>query len=234
MGACVAEQHRTCIICSVAGRNKYIFRARISERKFRQVLRLFAADVSALASAELCALNYRTVHRLHTLWRARIVDPALEGLRPFAGEIEIDESYFRVRGKRGRGAGGKTPVLDLHKRGAQVFISVVKNCSRKELLPVISGHVLGKSDVYTDGWRAYDGLVTGGFPHHRIHHEANEFARGKNHVNGIESFWSFTKARLAKLHGVRRDRLLLHLKEGEWRFNYRKENRYQLLLTQFR
>lgn len=217
--------------------NKYIFQARISERKFRQVLRLFAADIPALTVAELCALNYRTVHRLYTLWRARIVALAWEELRPFAGEIEIDESYFgprRVRGKRGRGARGKTPVLGLHKRGAQVFVSVIKDCSRRELLPIINGHVLGRSDGYTDGWRAYDGLVTGGFRHHRIHHEANEFARGKNHVNGIESFWSFAKARLAKFHGVRRDRFLIHLKECEWRFHHRKENRYRLLLTHFR
>ena len=217
--------------------NKYIFQARISERKFRQVLRLFAADIPALTVAELCVLNYRTVHRLYTLWRERIVALALEELRPFAGEIEIDESYFgprRMRGKRGRGAGGKTPVLGLHKRGAQVFVSVVKNCSRKELQPIIDGNVLGKSDVYTDGWRAYDGLVTAGYRHHRIYHEANQFARGKNHVNGIESFWSFAKARLAKLHGVRRDRFLIHLKECEWRFNHRKENRYRLLLTHCR
>ena len=94
--------------------------------------------------------------------------------------------------------------------------------------------MLGKSDVYTDGWLAYDGLVTNGFRHHRIYHEANQFARGKNHVNGIESFWSFAKARLAKLHGVRRDRFLIHLKECEWRFNHRKENRYRLLLTHCR
>jgi len=39
---------------------------------------------------------------------------AMEEARPFTGEVEIDESYFgprRVRRRRGRGAGGKTPVL---------------------------------------------------------------------------------------------------------------------------
>jgi hypothetical protein len=41
------------------------------------------------------------------------------------GEIEIDESYFRarrVRGKRGRGAGGKTKMFGMKKRGDKVFI----------------------------------------------------------------------------------------------------------------
>jgi len=35
---------------------------------------------------------------------------------PSLGEFELDESYFgakRVRGKRGRGAAGKTPVFGI-------------------------------------------------------------------------------------------------------------------------
>ena len=37
-----------------------------------------------------------------------------EKISKMSGEIEVDESYFgarRVRGKRGRGAGKKTPVF---------------------------------------------------------------------------------------------------------------------------
>lgn len=52
---------------------------------------------------------------------------------------------------------------------------------------------------------------------------ANEFARGKNHVNGngIESFWSFAKRCLAKFNGLTDQKFLLHLKESEFRFNHR-------------
>ena len=81
---------------------------------------------------------------------------------------------------------------------------------------------------------AYDGLVTAGFRHHRVHHEADEFVRGKAHINGIESFWSFAKFRFLKLRGVRRDFFLLHLKECEWRFNHRGRDLYGLLLKHIR
>ena len=37
-------------------------------------------------------------------------------------------------------------------------------------------------------------------------------------VNGIESFWSFTKRRLAKFNGTTKN-FELHLKESEWRWN---------------
>lgn len=218
-------------------KNRYMRRARISERKFREVLKLHAADLPALTVADLTRLNYRTVHRIYNLLRERIVELALNELKPFAGDIEVDESYFgarRVRGKRGRGASGKTPVLGLHKRGDRVFVSVLRNCSKAELMPILRGNILSQSDIYTDGWKAYDGLVTSGFQHHRVHHHENEFARGKNHVNGIESFWSFAKYRFLKLRGIHKDKFLLHLKECEFRWNHRRHNLYLFLLNNLR
>jgi transposase len=214
-------------------KNRYIHYAHISEGKFRAVLKLFCADVPALTSAGLTGLSVQATQRLYDKLRLRILELAVEEARPFAGEVEVDESYFgarRVRGKRGRGASGKTPVIGLLKRGGKVFTAIVENCSRQELMPIVKGQVLSQSTVYTDGWKSYDGLVLGGYKHHRIHHHRNQFARGKNHVNGIESFWSFTKLRLAKLRGIRHEYFILHLKESEWRFNHRLDNLYRLLL----
>ena len=70
--------------------------------------------------------------------------------------------------------------------------------------------------------------------HHRVFHSKNEFARGKNHVNGIESFWSFTKRRLAKFNGLTDNNFILHLKESEFRFNNRKLDLYAIMLKMFR
>lgn len=218
-------------------RNRYIRRAHISEREFRKVLKCFSLDISAQTSAQMLNVSRQCIQRVYTLLRERVVELTIEEANPFAGEIEVDESYFgarRVRGKRGRGAGGKTPVLGLHKRGDRVFVSVVQNCSRAELMPILKGNVLSQSDIYTDGWKAYDGLVTSGFRHHRVHHHENEFARGKNHVNGIESFWSFAKFRMTKLRGIRKDMFLIHLKECEWRWNHRIDNLYKLILSNLR
>ncbi len=58
--------------------------------------------------------------------------------------------------------------------------------------------------------------------HYRIFHSQNEFARGKNHVNGIESFWSFAKRRLAKFNGLKDKNFFLRLKESEFKFNHRQ------------
>ena len=51
-------------------------------------------------------------------------------------------------------------------------------------MPIIQGKILEGSTIYTDGWKAYDGLILNGYEHYRIFHSHNEFAREKNHVNG--------------------------------------------------
>ena len=218
-------------------KNKYVKHAHISEVLFRKVLKLFCADIPARTAGGLTGLSVQGTQSLYDGLRLRIMELTLEEARPFAGEVEIDESYFgprRVRGKRGRGAGGKTPVIGLLKRGGKVFTEIVENCSKQALMPIIKGQVLSEATVYTDGWKSYDGLVLGGYTHHRIHHHQNQFARGKNHVNGIESFWSFTKLRLAKLRGIRAQYFFLHLKESEWRWNHRHDNLYLFLLKNLR
>jgi len=81
----------------------------------------------------------------------------------------------------------------------------------------------------------YDGLVNIGYDKHfRVHHSKNEFVRGKSHINGIESFWSYAKIRLVKFRGIDKKSFNLHLKEYEFRFNNRGKYLYKLLLEIFR
>src|SRR3989338_54833 len=218
-------------------KNKYFNRSHISERKFRQILKLFCKDYTAFAVSDTTGISRITVNRLYALFRKRIL--SVINNDPLNHEVEIVERYFgarRVRGKRGRGAKGKTPVVGLLKRKGKVYTQIIPNCSRHELMPIIKGKILTNTTIYTDGWRSYDSLVLNGYKHYRILHHENEFARGKNHVNGIESFWSYTKRRLNKFNGIQKIKFLLHLKESEYRWNIRTNNgnMYQELLKNFR
>jgi transposase len=204
----------------------------LSDFKIKKILRCFCADISASKAAEILEMNRNTINRYYNLVRKKInIYSAIENKQSH-GEFECDESYFgarRVRGKRGRGAAGKTPVFGLLKRDGKVYVEVVKNCSRDEIMPIIQGKVLEGSTIYTDGWRAYDGLILNGYDHYRIFHSENEFARGKNHVNGIESFWSFAKRRLAQFNGLQDHKFFLHIKECEFRFNNRDKELFTIL-----
>ncbi len=212
-------------------KNRYCNRSRLSEVKFRQLLQCFCDDFDTVLTARYVGISREHVTRYFGALRLRIVDLSVyEG--KFSGEIEVDESYFgakRIRGKRGRGARGKIPVIGVLKRGGKVFTKVVKNCSKEQIMPILKGKILEESTVFTDGWKSYDGLIYQGFQHYRIYHSKDEFARGKNHINGIESFWSFVKRRMSKQNGVRKDKFVLHLKESEFRWNHRNDM-YTVLL----
>jgi transposase-like protein len=218
-------------------KNKYVNHSRITESKFRQLLKHFALDLDAQQITVLCKLNRNTVNRYLLMIRKRIAE-FCERQSPFQGEVEIDESYFgghRIKGKRGRGAGGKTPVFGILQRGGKVYTEIVQNCSKATLQAIIRGKVALESVIHSDHWRGYNGLVDIGYKkHYRVHHGNDEFVKDKSHINGIESFWSFAKRRLMKFHGVPQSTFYLHLKECEFRFNYRNDNIYAMLLNMIR
>ena len=219
-------------------RDKHLVRARSLEEAFRSWLRWWAADVPALGAAKTASVNQHTTHRLHGLLRRRVVALAEAEAAPFRqGTIELDERCFgprRGRGRRGRGAAQKLPVIGLLKRDGKVFTQIVPHCSGVELLSVIRGQGRRPAVIHTDGWKACDGLVLDGFRHHRVHHCANELARGRRHIDGIGSCWGHAKTRLAQQRGIRIGKFHDHLKETERRWNHRRENLHKLLLNETR
>ena len=218
-------------------KNKYQKFSKISEPQFRQILRLFALDLTASDTAGLTGISVRSINTPFLKLRRRLAVES-EQQTPFDGVVELDESYFgakRIRGKRGRGAGGKTVVFGVLKRGNKVYTEIVPDASKATLQKVIRGHISVESVINTDGRRGYHGLVDMGFAKHfRVRHGQNEFARGAQHINGIESFWSYVKHRLIQFHGVARHTFYLHLKETEFRFNHRHDDLYKVLLKMLR
>ena len=63
-------------------KNRYSKGAHISEARFREVIRFFAADLPTLTAAELTGLNYRTVDRIYSLMRECLVELTLQEKNP--------------------------------------------------------------------------------------------------------------------------------------------------------
>ena len=217
-------------------KNRYAFRSRISEARIREIVRCFSADLTAVQTAELTGANRNTVNRIYLGLRERIV-LACEEHRPMFGVVEVDESLFgprRVKGKRGRGAYGKSTVFGIFERDGQVYTEIVSDCSKSTLQRIIRGRVDPETIINSDGWRGYNGLVDLGYGHFRVDHSKDEFARGRVHINGIEGFWGMAKVRLAKFKGLPKHTFHLHLKETEWRYNHRASDKPKILLKYLR
>ena len=194
-------------------------KSRLSKQKQDKLMEHFVAGTTARTAAGLADVNKSTAayyyHRLREL-----IYQAIEDATPFAGEIEVDESYFggRRKGRRGRGAAGKVPVFGLLKRGGKVYTMVIADAKASTLMPILKERIVPDSIVYSDSLPSYNALDIAGFRHLRINH-SKLFAHGKNHINGIENFWNQAKRHMRKFNGVPKENFPLFLKECEWRFN---------------
>ena len=179
----------------------------------------FVAGTTARCAAGLVDVNFKTAtfyyHRLRML-----ICLATENESAFAGEIEVDESYFggHRKGKRGRGAAGKVPVFGILKRRGKLYTKVIADTKAKTLMGIMQKQIKPDSIVYTDHYRSYNVLDVSEFKHYRINH-SKLFADKQNHINGIENFWNQAKRHMRKFNGVPKSHFPLFLKECEWRFN---------------
>ena len=164
-----------------------------------------------------------TTLKLLKLFRKKIINLKIK--KDFRGEIELDESYFggKNKGNKGRKVKIKITVFGILERNGRVHLEVVKGVDKKTLLGLTIKKVKRGSLIYTDCFKSYNGLLSYGFKHERIN-KTKTFANGKVYVNGIEGFWSYTKGRLLKYHGVGKDNFIYYLKELEFRYNNRKNN----------
>lgn len=195
----------------------------ISNYTRKKIVSCFCLDLTAIQTSLLLGLNRNTINKYFHIFRRTIYQSQISERKLFVGEVEIDESYFgprRIPGKatrRGRGT-HRQPVFGIFERNGRVYTEIIPDCSLRTLRKIITHKVDLASTLYSDSWRGYDGLVDVGFDKHfRINHAKDEFSRHGVHVNGIESFWAFTKWRLTKFKGVKKN-FHLHLKECEWRW----------------
>lgn len=108
-------------------------------------------------------------------------------------------------------------VFGIYERHGPVYTEIIPSCERHTLRASITSKIDLKSTIYSDSCSGYGGLVDVGFAKHfRINYKKNDFSNKRGvHVNGTESFWSYTQRRVTKFNGVKKN-FHLHLKESEW------------------
>ena len=195
-----------------------------------QILYYFYLEVSARKTASEMDLDYGIVHRKFMKFRKRIKHYCDQEAKKLKGKLELDESYFggKRKGNRGRGAKNKAIVFGILERKGKVYTVIVENVTAKTLMRSIQQKARKGSVFYTDGFKSYVSLHQYG-KHNIIRHDKDKFAKAKNHINGIEGFWSYAKERFHKYHGINKKNYPLYLKEMEFRFNHRDEKVFNLL-----
>lgn len=200
----------------------------LSEPAKRRLLEFFVLGVPAYRLRFRSPASPEATERFFRLCR-RVMALAEECQQPFDGRIECDEALFGGvrKGKRGWGAAGKVLVFGILKRNGRVRVFAVQGRGRDELLPLIREHTTPGSLFYTDDWQAYASLaVRGG---HVVVTKERGVPKGRDHINGIEGFWSYAKHWLYQYRGVPKKFFHLYLAETSFRFNHRGEDIFPLI-----
>lgn len=208
--------------------NKYYRRSRISEDKFRSVVRCFAEDLSATDTALLTGLTRKSATAIFLKIRRRVAQECRRN-SPFAtGRVEMKESHsctLCVCGRRGCGTMTGKPLFSLLAYDDQVHTQIIPDCKKAPLRAIIRGRAVADEIMRNNGWHGYQGLVDVEYERaYGVTNEGGDAAAERRARSQIESFWQFARQRLEKFNGIPNRTFYLHLKECEWRFNARQRD----------
>ena len=65
----------------------------------------------------------------------------------------------------------------------------------------------------------------------RINNAYAGITKGRSQIDEIDLFWGMLKSRLVKFRGLNGSTLYLHVKETEFRYNFRNEDLFELLVN---
>ena len=148
-------------------KNKYVFRSRLSESKFRDIIRYFSMDLESSKISLPTGISQHSLSVIFKAIRLRLFKASEQEAYQHKSIFECDESYFgarRVRGVRGRGAKGKIIVFGIYDRmSGKVYARVVKRVHAKTLIHIIDHIATYSSIIYTDGFRSCSQLKDTGY-----------------------------------------------------------------------
>jgi transposase len=158
---------------------------------------LFANSKNGVSGKELerhLGVTYKTAWRMAKQIRQLFQNQDQDG-EVMCSIVEADETYVggKRKGKRGRGAAGKTPVIGIVERGGEVKAIVTTDTKAATVIPFICENVKPGTQMMTAEYASYRRISLNGFTHQRVNHGAGEYVAGIVHANTIEGFWSQLK-----------------------------------------
>ncbi|WP_295126814.1 IS1595 family transposase [uncultured Chitinophaga sp.] len=213
-------------------KNKYLKGAHLSERKFKEILKLFSEDLTATQIANISGVSRVTVNSYLKKIRLQIVKYC-ESVMP------EQASYPKIQHRNGHDTAVavksevdrivKPVIFGIYKSESKVFTEILPEVSRSMIQAIARGRSVLETVVTADRIRRFHGVVDLG--QYRLYNLGGNHGENGKQLDDVDGFWGLTKHRLAKFKGLNRNTAYLHLKECEFRYNYRNEDLYQVLLN---
>ena len=214
-------------------KNKYLKGAHLSERKFREILKLFCEDLTATQIANISDISRVTVNNYLKLIRTHIAKYCEEknprfynnGFVPFIPlnglslALENDDNTNRKA------------LFGIYKKDDRILTDVILQADYKEVIDWAKGKLTGEKGAALSKMLGHYTAIAdfNNYRLHRIYTDRLESLKGKSYLDEIDFFWGSLKARIAKFRGLSGHTLFLHVKETEFRYNNRNADLFELL-----
>jgi len=199
-----------------AVKNRYYKHSKLDEDRFRNILELFAQDITAVQCAKETGVNVRSVNSIYLKLRYRIADwcennaSATPGLNASQikqmREEDVPSNYIDSE------ADGVIGVY-LYLMNNDIYCALLNGTKPPDNVEVVEGQ-----------WREYPvGIDVRRDMRLKIKNSTYQSAHAAGDIERIEEFGHFLRQRLTKFKGLRREKFYFHLKESEYRFNHQDD-----------
>lgn len=194
-------------------KNRYIYRAKITEAEFRKIIKYFVNEMSATQIAEKLSINRNTINKYINQIRERMVDFSQQHSPSFTEEV------------KGNVLNKISTSLDFIKRRGKVYVDVITQYKNETIEHLKHKYSTSESvTIHSVDVNEEKGLFAIGYDNN------DKFKNQNSYVSDLEKFWQFMKDRTIKFHGLSKHKLYTHIKESEFRFNFRNDDLYQVIL----
>lgn len=214
-------------------KNKYLKGAHLSERKFREILKLFCEDLTATQIASISDISRVTVNNYLKLIRTHIARYCEEknpryhknGYMPF---IPINEMV--ITGNEDEVCNRKA-LFGIYKAQDKICADILYHGNSREVIDWAKGKLTGELNAeLTSKFGMYTAIADFNFYRlYRVFNDRTDAGRSKSPLDEIDFFWGSLKSRLAKFRGLSGHTLFLHVKETEFRYNNRSTDLFEML-----
>jgi transposase len=216
-------------------KNRYLKGAHLTERKVRELMKLFCEDLTATQIANITGISRITVNAYFKLIRTHIAK-FCEERNPFHysnGTIAfIPLENGTVKHSHANENGPRKSLYGIFKKDSFIHTEKLMNIDSVWLYDWLKGKAeTDKEQVEKHRLHVYSGIADfNSVRLYRIQDAVPNVSRGKSQIDEIDLFWGMLKSRLIKFRGLNGSTLYLHVKETEFRYNYRDADLYEILL----
>lgn len=196
--------------------NPYCKRARLSQHRFLDLIRAFAAGKSAKEAAAKTGVSTRSINQIWARLRRRMAADR-ERLNPLRARVLIPGER-RVRGSRAQVGATYPRLVGVRRISQQLICEWVPADQSLEAFRVLYRQKPFDNQIHDWGYEGLIDLDTGRM--YRLPVENNQLATDSTHPLSLEQFTQSLNARRQALCGWPMATFYLHLKEAEWRHAY--------------